>query len=192
MFVQARKEMLLYAAGAGSVTLTTTLLDDYHVPINTLVSPGVCLDCDPICLTSECAADHSIGMETALMAAALSGRDDVVELLCSRGADVNVQNEVRQSQKKYQLELWCRWTSCRSRTCHGILCESPGVFRGWSFTDGAIGSSLRCNCGQRGCREYACQARRQRQHSEPGLGLLPSSPALCVRVCPGRCLGASV
>ena len=85
---------MLYAAAAGSTALITSLLDDFKVPIDTLLVPAVCLDCDPICLMSECRSSHGIGMETALMAAALSGRSEVVEMLCSRGADVNVQNEV--------------------------------------------------------------------------------------------------
>ena len=86
--------MLLYAASSGSLSVLTSLLLDHHVPINSLVTPGVCLDCDPICLMSECRSSHGIGMETALMAAALSGQKAVAEALCSRGADVNVQNEV--------------------------------------------------------------------------------------------------
>ena len=92
--LQTRKEILLYAAASGSKDLVARLLDEFHVPINSVILPGVCLDCDPVCLKSQCTHGHGVGMETALMSAALSDQAEIAEMLCSRGASVNVQNEV--------------------------------------------------------------------------------------------------
>ena len=86
--------MLLYAAGTGSVAIVNALLDDFKVPMDQLTAPAACLDCDPVRRVSECRSSHGVGLETALMAASLSGQTDMVDLLCRRGADVNAQNEV--------------------------------------------------------------------------------------------------
>ena len=71
------------------------LLDHLAVPLDTMVKPGICLDCSPVCLLAECPRDHGVGMETALMAAALSAQWVVVDLLLGRGANVDAANEVR-------------------------------------------------------------------------------------------------
>jgi hypothetical protein len=95
MLVQALSELLVYFAGRGSVTMVKELLDEYGVDKNALLSPGICLDCDPLRLVDACGEQHGIGSETALMAACLSGHLSVVELLCDRSVDVNARNEVR-------------------------------------------------------------------------------------------------
>ena len=92
---QTREQALLYAAASGSAPLITALLDDFGVSVNAMVHPGVCVDCDPVCLMSACRHGHGIGKETALMSAALSGHWDMIDLLCASGAEVNLQNEVR-------------------------------------------------------------------------------------------------
>lgn len=63
--------------------------------VNALVPPPICLDCDPIQLSSRCTAGHFIGSETSLMSASLSGRLGVVMLLLDKGALPTIQNEVR-------------------------------------------------------------------------------------------------
>ena len=93
---QVRKQVLLYAAACGSEPLVETLLDEFNVPMDAMVAPAVCLDCDPVCLKLACTAKHGVGMETALMSAALSGQEAMVRWLCRRGVDVNAQNEVRE------------------------------------------------------------------------------------------------
>jgi hypothetical protein len=93
---QVLQELLLYASALGSVGLVTMLLDEFHVAVDALAQPLVCFDCDPMRLASQCQdGSHGIGSESALISASLAGHAEVVEVLCKRGANPNVQNEVR-------------------------------------------------------------------------------------------------
>ena len=107
----------MFSAACGSIPLLTMLVEDFGVPVNAMVTPAVCLDCDPVCLRSECPHKHGIGMETALMSAALSNQGHVAEFLCSLHADVNAQNEVRrvQSGSGGSLSIVSPWHS------HGLI-----------------------------------------------------------------------
>ena len=71
-----------------------------------------------VCLMSRCGLGHGIGMETALMSAALSGQRGVAELLCLRGAVVAVQNEVR------VLSWALGWLWCRAAAAHVMRTRS--------------------------------------------------------------------
>jgi hypothetical protein len=92
---QGLAQAAVFLAGVGSASGVAALLDDYGVDKNALLSPGICLDCNPPRWVDACGEQHGIGSETALMAACLSGHLSVVELLCDRSVDVNARNEVR-------------------------------------------------------------------------------------------------
>ena len=90
-----RRQLLLYASAMGSVDLVNILVDELGLSVDSLAFPLVCFDCEPMRLTSQCEDEgHGIGRETPLIAACMAGRAHVVEALCRRGANPNVQNEV--------------------------------------------------------------------------------------------------
>lgn len=65
------------------------------VHVNVLGHPLLCLECEPAVPLSECTQRHSIGSETALMSASLSGNITMIHHLLHLGANVNSQNQVK-------------------------------------------------------------------------------------------------
>lgn len=86
---------LLFAAGTGSTSLVDVLVDQLGAFVNGFATPALCLDCDPVVRTADCALNHSIGNETPLMAALRSSNSTMAQYLISRGANVNLSNQVR-------------------------------------------------------------------------------------------------
>jgi hypothetical protein len=94
LFVQMPQDVLLFASGIGSVSLVTHMLEEYETSVDAFTDPMVCMFCTPMKLAVECPSNHSIGKESPLLSACLSGYIDVVEKLLKHGATVPLPNEV--------------------------------------------------------------------------------------------------
>lgn len=94
MTAQGAAEAAVYFASCGSVAMVSCMLDSFGVDVDVLTLPGVCVECSPRCPVQHCGRGHGLGSQSMLMAACLFQAEDAVRLLCSRGAALDLRNEV--------------------------------------------------------------------------------------------------